>query len=62
MQSVNTYIARNVIRHLNGDFDEFERLKGMALKIYRKENSKDFIQISELVPMKVKEKMYKLVN
>lgn len=62
MQDINTYIARSVIRHLNGDFDEFERLKGIALKIYHKENSKDFIQISELVPMKIKERMYKLAN
>lgn len=60
MQNLNSYIARSIIRHLNEDYEEFERLKRVALEIY--EHKKHIAKIGDIIPKKTKEKMYQLVN
>ncbi|WP_069649653.1 hypothetical protein [Caloranaerobacter ferrireducens] len=61
---VNRYCVRGVIRYLNGDIEEFRRLRNMALQIYEEEeyNRKSICTIGELTPAFVKNKIYQLAG
>lgn len=64
MGEINSYIARGVIRYLNGDYKEFDRLKNLALAIHKEEkyNRRCLLTIGEAIPSSTKKKIYKMVN
>ena len=60
MLKVDKYIARAVIRYLNGDMKLFKYYQDMALQLLEKE--KEFIAIEELVDTNTKNKLYEMVS
>ncbi len=59
-KDVFEYCLRAVIRHLNGDFEQFENYVNTAMHFYEKENC--IATIGELVPDATKEKIYEAVS
>lgn len=60
MLKIDKYIARAVIRYLNGDMKLFERYRNIALKLLEKE--KEFIAVEELIDKDTKAKLYNMVS
>ena len=60
MLKIDKYIARAVIRYLNGDMKLFKYYQDMALQLLEKE--KEFIAIEELVDTNTKNKLYEMVS
>lgn len=60
MLKIDKYIARAVIRYLNGDMKLFKHYQDMALQLLEKE--KEFIAIEELVDTNTKNKLYEMVS
>lgn len=60
MLKIDKYIARAVIRYLNGDMALFEHYRNIALKLLEKE--KEFAAIGELIDKDTKDKLYQLVS
>ncbi len=60
MLKIDKYIARAVIRYLNGDMKLFKFYQDMALQLLEKE--KEFIAIEELVDTNTKNKLYEMVS
>ena len=60
MLKIDKYIARAVIRYLNGDMKLFERYRNIALKLMEKE--KEFIAVEELIDKDTKAKLYNMVS
>ncbi|MCF6466372.1 hypothetical protein [Clostridium sp. Cult2] len=54
------YYARAVIRHLNGDFELFEKYKSKAIEIYEQEQC--ICSIGEMIPVGVKRELYEMVS
>ncbi|MBB6218212.1 hypothetical protein HNQ80_004352 [Anaerosolibacter carboniphilus] len=57
------YCLRSIVRHMNGDFDEFERLSSMAQKHYEAEKAgqKLYYAIGDVIPISVKERIYQAI-
>ncbi|WP_236910165.1 hypothetical protein [Clostridium sp. Cult3] len=53
------YCARAIIQHLNGDIKLFQSYRDKAIELYEKENS---VPIEELIPAKIREKLYEMVS
>lgn len=60
MLKIDKYIAKAVIRYLNGDMKLFKYYQDMALQLLEKE--KEFIAIEELVDTNTKNKLYEMVS
>lgn len=54
------YCARAVIQHLNGNLELFKKYRDMAIKIYEEE--KNIVTVGELIPAKIREKLYEMVS
>ena len=54
------YCARAVVRHLNGDMNLFYTYRDKAMKIHEQENC--ICRIGEMIPAKIREELYELVN
>lgn len=63
MEELNVYIARSIIRHLNGDYKEFNRLKNKALEIHKEEEYKRscICTLEELIDGETKREMRRLI-
>ncbi|WP_066499976.1 hypothetical protein [Abyssisolibacter fermentans] len=57
---VAAYAFRGIIRHLNGDQEEFSRLTSIAMQEYRniEYNKKSICSIGEILPKETKEQLY----
>lgn len=64
MESINSYIARSIIRYLNGDIEKFRRLRNMALMIYEEEEYQRhcICSIGDLTPELIKRKLYRITR
>ena len=57
---IKKYIARAIVRHLNGNKDLFYTYVSRAMELY--EHEKCTITLGELIDKDTKIKLYKLVN
>ncbi|SCG82713.1 hypothetical protein DW1_1140 [Proteiniborus sp. DW1] len=64
MRTLNSYIAKSIIRYLNGDYGEYRSLKNKALEIHKEEQyqRRCILTIGETIPSSTKKKIYKMVN
>jgi hypothetical protein len=64
MQKVNSYLARSIIRHLNGDYKEFHRLRDTALDIYKEEeyDRRCLVTIGEVTSKTTKIRMHSIAK
>ena len=60
MLKIDKYIARAVIRYLNGDMKLFKYYQDMALQLLEKE--KEFIAVEDLIDIEIKNKLYEMVS
>lgn len=52
------YCARAVVRYLDGDMEQFERYRDMAMQIYSQER----YTIGDRISAKTKQKLYEMVS
>lgn len=52
------YCARAVVRHLDGDMEQFERYRDMAIQIY----SQECYTIGNRISAETKQKLYEMVS
>ena len=57
------YCLRSIVRHMNGDYDEFERLSNLAKERCEAENKAQKLHytIGDVVPRSVKERIYQAI-
>lgn len=59
-EQIKAYCARSIIQHLNGDFEEFDRLANLAFHHFELERLGGF-KVQDMIPAATAEELYKLV-
>lgn len=62
LDSATTYIARSIVRLLNGDMDEFKHYTSMAMQEVESQNynKKSICTIGEIVPVETRRKLQQM--